>query len=264
MEEIRMRAFARSAWLALVPVLLSAGASPVGAEDPIDLIDSPTASVIPHAAYDTGLRLYAGGGVLTRVRVGLRESFMFGFAFGGTNVLGSGDPDWNPRVEFLFRGRLFEESYLGPAVALGYNSQGYGVYDGATERYQVKSRGFYVVASKHFLFLGDLGLHGGINYSLERDDDDKDANLFLGVEKSIHAGLDLLIEYDTALNDNEDNDLFGDGTGYLNAALLWRVSDSLHLEFDFRNLAENGELGSIERDVSEWSRELQIVYREYF
>lgn len=270
-EEGGMRNSRRLCIALLYSVLIAVGsigiaAMPVGAqeEDPIELIDSPTASLIPHGSYDTSIRLYAGGGTLLRLRVGLRDAIQFGFSFGGTNVLGTGDPDWNPRVEFLLRVLLLHESYLGPAIALGYDSQGRGVYDDGGERYQVKSRGFYAVASKHFLFLGELGLHGGVNYSLENEDGDDEANLFFGIEKSIHSSLDLLVEYDAATNDNADNGLFGEGKGYLNGALLWRVTDRFHLEAIFRNLIENGESGSIEQDPGEWSRELQIVYRNYF
>lgn len=255
-------------WLSrrlLLPLLLAAAPGGAQTTDAIDLIDSPTATIMPHAAYDTGLRLYSGGGVLFRLRVGLRDAVHFGFSFGGTNLLGTGAPDWNPRVEFIFRNLIIRESYVGPAIALGYDSQGYGFWDSANDRYQVKSRGFYAVASKHFLFLGDLGLHGGVNYSLERDDDDEEVNLFFGLEKSIQSSLDLLLEYDTALNDNADNGLFGEGKGYLNAALLWRVTDALALEADFRNLLENGEnFDDFEWNPGEWSRELKIVYTDYF
>jgi len=258
-----MRTVRRSLRIALAALLVAVA---VAAQelDPTELIDTPTASVAPHASYDTSLRLYAEGGVLLRLRVGLRDALHFGFSFGGTRLLGTGDPDWNPRVEFNIKGQLLRESFAGPAVAIGYDSQGYGAHDGETNRYQVKSRGFYAVASKHFLFVGDLGLHGGINYSLERDDDDDEANFFFGVEKSLHPALDLLVEYDAATNDNLDNGLFGEGKGYLNAALLWRVSEALSLEFDFRNLIENGESGAVQNDPSDWRRELKIVYVDYF
>lgn len=260
-----MKPFRRALLLAaLLPILLFAPPVAAQEEDPVDLIHIPTATLLPRASYDTGLRIFAGGGLLARVRVGFRESILFGFSFGGTNVLGTGAPDWNPRVEFLIRGLLLRESLIGPAVAIGYNSQGYGYYQEEVNRYQVKSRGFYAVASKHFLFLGTLGLHGGLNYSLERDDDDEELNVFFGAVKSIHPAMDVLVEYDLAANDNDNNDLFGEGKGYLSAALLWRLTESLGFQVDFQNLLENGEKGNLERDPGKWSREIQVVYREYF
>lgn len=232
--------------------------------DPLDLIDSPTAKILDHGAYDMTLKLYSGGGVLSGIRVGLLDRIMFGFTFGGLKVLGTGEPDWNPRVEFEFRGKLFDESYLGPAVAIGFNSQGLGFYDGDVDRYQFKSKGFYGVVTKHFLMLGELGLSGGINYSLERDDDDEEPSLFFGVEKSISRNLDWIAEYDVALNDNSDNGKFGDGKGYLNSGLLWRVSRSFQLAFEFRNLLENHEGGTDVKEIGEWSREIRINYVDFF
>ncbi len=233
-------------------------------DDPLDLIDSPTASILPHGAYDMNLKLYAEGGVLSGIRVGLLDRIMFGFTFGGLNVLGTGAPDWNPRVEFEFRGSLLAESYLGPAVALGFNSQGFGFYSGGFNRYQVKSKGFYCVATKHFLMLGELGINGGINYSLERDDDDEELDLFFGLRKSISPNLDLITDYDVALNDNSDHIGFGEGKGYLSGGLLWRVSENYSMSFEFRNLLENHEGGSEVKDLGEWSREIRINYVDFF
>ncbi len=235
--------------------------------DPLRLIEMPTAGVLAHGAYSMDLRLYSGGGVLAGIGVGLRDAIQFGFAFGGTGVLGADDPEWNPRAEFQFRWRVLRESFMGPAIGLGFDSQGHGFYDEETDRYQVKSRGFYGVASKHFIFLGELGLHGGMNYSLERDDDDEDLDLFLGIEKSIGPDLDFITEYDLATNDNKDDGLFGEGKGYLSAAILWRVSQNFQLQFDFRNLLENHE-GTDDRPelagLGDWSREIQIRYVDYF
>ncbi len=256
-------------FFALIWVVLPAYAQidsvePVELDDPLDLIDSPTAKVLSHGAYDMTLKLYNEGGVLSGIRVGLLDRVMFGFTFGGLKVLGTGTPDWNPRVEFEFRGKLLGESYLGPAVALGFNSQGLGFYAGGVDRYQFKSKGFYAVATKHFLMLGEVGLSGGVNYSLERDDDDEEPDLFIGLEKSISPNLDLITEYDVALNDNSDNGGFGEGKGYLNAGLLWRVSRSFRLAFEFRNLLENHEGGTEVKDIGDWSREIRINYIDYF
>jgi len=232
--------------------------------DPLDLIDTPTGKILAHGAYDMTLKLYSGGGVLSGIRVGLLDRIMFGFNFGGLNVLGTGAPDWNPRVEFEFRGKLLDESFVGPALALGFNSQGFGFYDGSVDRYQFKSKGFYGVATKHFLMLGELGLNGGVNYSLERDDNDEEVNLFFGLDKSISQTLDLLVEYDIALNDNSDNGEYGEGKGYLNAGFLWRVSRNFRMSFEFRNLLENYEEGTDIKEIGDWSREIRINYVDHF
>ena len=80
--------------------------------------------------------------------------------------------------------------------------QGFGSYIDSTKRFQNKSVGAYAAVSKNYEFLGLLGLHGGINYSFETGDGDKDPNFFVGVDKSINPELTLMAEYDFALNDN--------------------------------------------------------------
>ena len=226
------------------------------------LVDNPTAVVLERGSYAFDAIVYPQGGVLAGIIVGVLDSFAFGFCYGGLGVIGSGTPDWNPDVEFRARLRLIEESFALPAIALGFDSQGFGCYADSTQRYQVKSKGFYAVASKHYAFLGVMGLHGGVNYSLEDGDGEDAINMFFGVEKSISPELFLLVEYDLALNDNEDNDMYGEGRGYLNAGLCWFFAERLRIQFDVRNLLENSE-GDL-REIGQWSRGIQINYLEYF
>lgn len=262
MRSISIRGAARVLTAALAFWLAAADTAGAQSADPTDLIDTPTATLMPHGTYEMGLRLYSGGGVLANMDVGFRDLVMFGFSYGGTRVLGTGDPDWNPRVEFQFRARILRESLVGPALSAGFHSQGYGPYDdGDANRYAMKSRGFYGVATKNFLFLGESGLHAGASYSLERDDDDEAVDLFFGCDKSIGPHVDFIAEYDLALNDDKDGNGFGDGRGYLNAGIVWRVSQALQIEFDFKNVLENTEGDGGE---AEWAREIQLVYRDFF
>ena len=58
--------------------------------------------------------------------------------------------------------RLIEEN-RSPTLALGFDSQGNGIYSATAGRYQRKSPGFYGVLSKNWgVPLGDLSLHGGL------------------------------------------------------------------------------------------------------
>jgi len=237
------------------------------------LVDNPTAEVLERGSYAFNTVVYPEGGALVGITVGLLHNFSFGFSFGGLGVIGSGQPDWNPHVEFRARLRLIEESFGMPALSLGFDSQGFGRYyddyptDDPTERfeverYQVKSKGFYAVASKHYAFLGTLAFHGGANYSLENGDEDDSANFFLGVEKSLSPQITLIGEYDLALNDNREDNVFGEGIGYLNVGLSWVFAERLRIQFDLRNLFENSE-GDF-KEIGQWSRGIQIDYLEYF
>ena len=61
-----------------------------------------------------------------------------------------------------------------------------------------------------------------------------------------------------ATNDDEFKARFGQGYGYLNAALQWIFSSKLQLEFQFKNILLNQE------DISAWGREFRIIYFEKF
>ena len=220
------------------------------------LIDSPTAGLCGQWTYACDLRVFPNGGMLTRVSVGLLSRLTAGLSYGGLNIIGEGDLDWNPRVEFQARLRIIDEGFLMPALAVGFDSQGYGFYDKSLERYEIKSKGVYAVLSKSFWLFGPLGLHGGANYSLEEKDDD--ISFFAGVDKDLFAGLVVLAEYDCALNDNTEDDVYGAGNGYVNAGIRWTFAKKLSLEFDLKNLADNRE------NNPRVSREVRIIYWDQF
>jgi hypothetical protein len=93
------------------------------------------------------------------------------------------------------------------------------------------------VASKSYAFLERLDFHGGVNYSLERDDD-SDINLFTGGALAINQDVEVLGEYDFALNDTQENSL-GAGNGYLNAGIRLNIKKVVYLELFVKNLLDN-------------------------
>ena len=223
----------------------------------LSIIDLPTAGTPQKGSYVSSLRLYPNGGVLGCLSIGLAERFYFGVSYGGENIIGEGKVNWNPEPGIHLVYRILDENILLPAVAVGYNSQGYGGYLRDAHRYTIKSRGFYAVASKNYAFLGDLSFHGGINFSLEKEDGDSDANLFVGVLKSLNPDLTLLAEYDFAINDNDINSL-GSGKGYLNLGIRWLFARRLAIQFHAKNMLKN------RQDVPHANREIKIIYLEHF
>jgi hypothetical protein len=148
---------------------------------------------------------------------------------------------------------------------VGFDSQGFGYWDDSMERYQVKSKGFYGVVSRNWVLLGRVALHGGVNYSVEGVDGDRRHNpsLFAGFEKSIGGGLTFLGEYDATLNDGADREK----NGRLNFGAVWTYAERLRLQVDARNILRSEEVhyvGSTRVEAREWSRGLQISYRESF
>ena len=141
------------------------------------------------------------------------------------------------------------------AIAFGFDSQGKETYIDSLERFIIKSRGIFVAASKNYSFLGFLSLHGGVNWSMEKKDGDKDMDVFAGIEKSIGDELSFLAEYDFGFNDSH---IVGQGKGYLNAGLRWSLANGLTLGFDLKNIVKN------QQNVSFANRTLKVEYVRTF
>ncbi|MBE0558848.1 MAG: hypothetical protein IH628_16595 [Proteobacteria bacterium] len=127
---------------------------------------------------------------------------------------------------------------MAPAIALGFDSQGKGPWVDSTSRFTFKSPGFYAVASKNYQLLGNFSIHGGIDYSLEREDGDKDVNFYVGAEKSIGEMVSFLFEYDFAINDSDSRSL-GLGRGYMNLGLRLSAGEGFVFGFDYKDVLAN-------------------------
>lgn len=224
------------------------------------LINKPTAGSLEKGSFSIKLRMMPEGGVLGAVNVGLTDRFMLGVSYGGSHIIGEDTVQWHPEPGVHVKYRLFDETYQFPAFTMGYNSQGYHSYIDSLSRYELKSTGLFAVISKNYRFLGNLGLHAGINYSFETGDGDRDPNIFFGIDKDINQDLALILEYDTALNDNRTGDTrITRSRGYLNAGVRWTFARSFHVEFDINNILRNKVQGG-----SLPSREIKILYVEHF
>ena len=134
-----------------------------------------------------------------------------------------------------------------PGIAFGMNTQGLGKYysEDTLQRYDTKALGIYLAASKNWLSPfgnGNIGLHSGLNYSfLETNDGDEDLNLFFGLDLELNPEFSILLEYISALNENDmtaETMSISKG-GYLNAAafrypplLIDRVSSVISFSFN--------------------------------
>jgi len=215
-----------------------------------ELIDCPTAGILQKGEVKFPISIFDKGGVSFGAGVGILPKLMFGIQFGGEYIIGDSIPKWNSYPGVFVKYRIFDESPVLPAIAIGFDSRGFGTYtdslsDGTEiNRFAVKSKGFYAVVSRNFHFLGNLGLHGGINYSTEWDDNDDNINFFVGFDKSINQHITFLMEYDFAFNDNgsggnEEIYSFGEGNGYLNAALLFNIAHNIRIQVNFRDFLGN-------------------------
>ncbi|NOY59292.1 MAG: hypothetical protein GXO75_10220 [Calditrichaeota bacterium] len=221
---------------------------------PVHLIDLPTASILRGGDLRTSLRLYDQGGALSYLSVGISNRMMFGVSFGGLHVIGGENVKWNDRPNVHIAYRVVEENLVMPALSLGYDGQGYGVFwrrdnynvpdsvkrtldpkKTMLDRYSVKSRGFYLVVSKGYASLWKIGLHAGMSYSLEHSDGDTDPTIFMGTDMLITRDLGLVAEYDFATNDDRIRGA-NNGKGFLNVGFKWAITTRIYLEFDIKDL----------------------------
>ena len=229
------------------------------------LVDAPTAGCLKKGQYSFELQVFPQGGVLTGFAVGLFDRFTMGVSYGGIGIIGSDQVDWNEQPGVLLKYRLFEESFVMPAVALGFNNQGYGAWmesDNSVRqiegnRYTFKAKGMFAVAGKNFAIqsLGTMGFHGGITYNAIEDDDDRNLDGFVGVDKSLNEELSLLVEYDLATNDDGVFSV-GRDRGYLNGALHWVIANKLMVDILLKDILNN-RIGATSP-----SREIRITYTE--
>ena len=207
------------------------------------LIDMPSAGILEKGFVGVSMDVMPEGVLISKIEVGVFTNFSFGISYGAGNLIGTGDPEWYKWPGINARLRLIDETEATPALTIGFDSQGKGTYNKDLDRYQIKSPGVFVVASKNFDFLGFLSIHGGVNYSLEKDDNDKDANIWLGIEKTIGGKVSLLAEYNFGINDNALKS-FSDGRGYLNMGIRWAVGEGFTIGMDLRNLVDNSKFTS--------------------
>jgi hypothetical protein len=229
------------------------------------LVDSPTATVLGHGHYRIECRLMHGGSLVAGTGVGIKDRLEVGVSWGMQGLLGRGEVEFNDRTALSLRLLLAEEMEL-PAIAIGFDNQGYGAWDEDRERYERKSKGFFLTLTRNWYGpLGtDVATTGGINYSGE-DRDESSLDFFAGLEQDFDGRVALLVDYAAGLDDRRDETpaRYGSGRGWLDVGLRWNVVDQVQFKFFFRDLLANY------RDPFDGSREsvdrqLEISYEGSF
>jgi len=225
--------------------------------EPRYIIDTPTAGLLKRGAFSFESNFFQDGGVMFGMYAGALDKLTFGVSYGGTGIIGKNSARMQKLPGVMIKYRLFDETEAMPAIAFGFDSQGKETYIDSLERFTIKSRGIFVAGSKNYSMLGFLSFHGGVNWSMEKKDGDKDMDVFVAVEKSIGSELSLLTEYDFAFNDNNGS-AYGQGKGYLNAGIRWALASGLTLGFDLKNIVKN------QNNVNFANRTLKVEYIRTF
>ena len=206
--------------------------------EPRYTIDLPTAGVLKEKMFAVDFDFFSGGGVLVSVDAGALENFNLGISIGGERIIGSGKVDFQKYPAIKMKYRFLDEKKSQPAVAIGFDLQGRGSWIDSLERFEIKSRGIFLTASRNYSYYGNLSLHFGANYSFEKKDHDISPNLFFGLEKSLGTASSFLLEYDFALNDDAEKSL-GSNFGYLNSGIRTSFGNGFTIEIDYKDIFLN-------------------------
>lgn len=227
---------------------------------PTKLINTPTAGTLGKAKLSTEMRFQPRGGVMSTIKVGIADRFDIGISYGGSRIIGNEKILWNELPGAHAKFRLLDEGFYYPGVALGFDSQGYGEYIDSLGLYEIRSLGIYSVASKNFntILNSQVGLHFGINYSLEQPDSVRLPSIFIGMSLDFNNAFGMFVEYDSAIDYKKFSDI-GDykitsGSGFLNAGIKIGISDDFFVKINFSNLIFGDNVESFNREI-----ELQYV-----
>lgn len=200
------------------------------------IVDMPTAGILKQNSVSLDADFFSNGGLMLRLTASAFNRLNFGISYGGSNIIGNGKVNWYKTPGVNLKVRLINEARDFPAISIGFDSQGREEYIDSLKRYEIKSPGFFAVASKSFKVLGYSSIHGGINYSLEKSDGDASLNYYIGFDKTIGDDMTFSAEYNFAMNDNK---ALGKGKGYLNMGIRWSLGNGFTIEFNWKDVLAN-------------------------
>ena len=216
--------------IALLPILL------FGIQ-PQRIVHCPTAGIADDGKLLFFASAFPGDGLRCGATLGLWDRLQAGLSYGATNIVGNGSVKVDKYPGFEIRFRIRHEGISTPAVAIGVETIGFGKYLSDRKRYEHKSRGAFIVTSKNWRVLwGNFGAHIGINYSFE-ENFNRGFSTYIGIDKDFRDAFGFKLEYDLAPSDWKKP--YGNGYGYLSAAICAYFGESSYATFNFFDILGN-------------------------
>jgi hypothetical protein len=209
-------------------------------------IDQPVPISLAHGEYYAGIRLWGEGGVLARFGVGLFDRLTMGMSYSANHIIGSQPPELSrPRPELFVRVAVLKELGYVPDLTLGFESQGYDYCQG--DEFTVREKGLYLAigktieASRTYAELGANWWQG--------------FNGFLALNQLLPGNMEIIAEYDPALNDLPAPNRWRGG--WLNLGIAWTFQERVRLGFSIRDVLSNN-------DQTRLNRVLDLSINEHF
>src|SRR6056297_289497 len=169
-----------------------------------ELTDVLTANTLLQGEMRADIKLYPGGGILSRLYIGVFDALTIGGALNTRNIVGTGDIEFVMPPKLLGKFRVTADKGAVPAIAIGYEGESY---------MDVGARGVYVSVTKemtageavHFQLTGSV-------YTNEFNEFGSDINLGGGIAFAITREFTLSFEYDGFFDTEKAH--FNVGAGY--------------------------------------------------
>jgi len=216
-----------------------------------ELIDAPTAGILDYYGFMVKARFYSGGGVLGLLNFGVQERLNLGASMTVDRLVGSDSPVKMRKPEIRFKFRFYDGGYYIPALAVGYEGQGYN-YDPADKKYLEKGKGLYLAGSKE-IGVSNLMAHGGFNVS------DFDKNYlfgFIGAGYTLEDKVSFLLEYDNLFHSADPL--------RLNAGTRIYITPYFQLDLAVREIGSSGHFDNAARTSRKPERIVQMRYNTNF
>ncbi len=237
---------------------------------PIQIIDSPTAGLLNKKVYIIDIRNYSPNELHADCQYSPLTRLQIGISYGASNLIGNDTVTTNrSKVGLKLKLRPLEEGIYNPAVAIGINTQGYGIivennYD--YKRFLYKSDGAYITISKSYMiWMFMLGIHGTVNYTFEKETLPpflSGLNYTVATDFGLLSNLYLLSEYDFLVDEKDYEDNYIDHSGLLNLGVRWNVINNFSVSFHLKDvLGVNKELHFVETSLD---REFRLTYFNSF
>ncbi len=217
----------------VVGAILLSMALPLGATPTGFTIDTPTTEVLDYGSYHLGFRLFSDGGILTRMNFGVFKIVNLGIGWEVDKVIGAQNMVVGPPALYL-KVKPFNGGMILPALALGYDGQGYFWNKDAREFTQ-KEKGIFVVMGREY-FVPGLELSFGANMN---DFTTNKVFGFTSASLNIEDDFYFLAEYDNVNN-------FPDAR--LNAGIRFFVAPAVGIDIAARDIVGAGRV--VERVVA--------------
>ncbi len=189
------------------------------------LVDSPATGILNYSTYNLSFRSFSGGGVLSRLNFGVFKTVNVGFSWEVSNVVGSENITVGPPALYL-KIKPYAGGMTLPALAFGYDGQGYFYSKDKTEFLQ-KERGLFVVIGRETLIPGLVMNLGGNISDFRTNVVSGFANASFNFEDKVFV----LAEYDN-IHNGQDN--------RFNAGLRFFVLDELSIDLSGRDIGAAG------------------------